>query len=62
MEIIRGIRNVHLSMACTILSVVFFLAGGVAFNQSAFYGAVFIVLALVLFCMSVFFRMKKTGR
>jgi len=47
-------------MACTILSVVFFLAGGVAFNQSTFNGSVFILLAIVLFCMSVFFRMKNS--
>jgi hypothetical protein len=32
-----------------------FYGGGVAFNQSAFYGGVFIILAIVLFFLAVYF-------
>jgi hypothetical protein len=56
MESIRGIPNKYLYMACIFLSFLMFFAGGVAFNQNPFYGGVFIILAIVLFFISVRIR------
>jgi hypothetical protein len=53
MDIIRGLPNKYLYATCLILSFLMFYAGGVAFNQSPFYGAVFFVLAVVLFFIAV---------
>jgi hypothetical protein len=61
MEIIRGIPNQYLYIGCTIVSMLFFYAGGTAFSQSPFYGALFIVLALVLFFTGVYFGRKSGG-
>jgi hypothetical protein len=55
METIRGIPNKYLYTACIVLSFLMFYGGGVAFNQSAFYGGVFIILAIVLFFLAVYF-------
>ena len=53
MEIVRGIPNKYLSVACTILSFVLFYAAGVAFGQSMFYGAVFLIVAILFFFVAV---------
>jgi ABC-type multidrug transport system permease subunit len=38
-----------------------FYAGGVAFNQSTFYGGLFMILAIILFFIAVYFgrRIQK---
>ncbi|MFA5269006.1 MAG: hypothetical protein WC379_13625 [Methanoregula sp.] len=63
MESIRGIPNKYLYIASIVLSFLMFYAGGVAFNQSPFYGGLFIILAIVLFIISVYFgrRIPKSG-
>jgi len=55
METIRGIPNKYLYAACLVLSFLMFYAGGVAFNQSPFYGGLFIVLGVALFFAAVHF-------
>jgi hypothetical protein len=53
MDSIRGIPARYLYIACAVLSFILFSAGGVAFNQNAFYGALFIVLAIVIFFLGI---------
>lgn len=55
MESVRGIPNKYLYTACIVLSFLMFYAGGVAFNQSPFYGGLFIILAILLFFIAVYF-------
>lgn len=55
MEKIRGIPNKYLAIGCLVLSFLLFSAGGTAFNQSAFYGALFMVVAVLLFFVGVHF-------
>lgn len=62
METIRGIPNKYLYAACLVLSFLLFWAGGTAFNQSPFYGAVFFVLAVVLFFAGVHFGRQHPDR
>lgn len=59
MESIRSIPNKYLYFACIVLSFLMFYAGGVAFNQSTFYGGLFIILAIVLFFISVYIGRKS---
>lgn len=49
------IPHSYLYAACIILSFIMFSAGGVAFEQSMFYGALFIILAVALFFLAVHF-------
>lgn len=58
---LRGIPNKYLYAACIVLSFLMFYAGGVAFNQSPFYGGLFIILAVLLFFLAVYFgrRIQK---
>jgi 4-hydroxybenzoate polyprenyltransferase len=58
METIRGIPNKYLAAACLIMTFLLFWAGGTAFNQSPFYGALFIIIAMVLFFVGVHFGKK----
>jgi hypothetical protein len=58
MDSIRGIPGRYLYIACLILSFILFSAGGVAFNQNAFYGALFIILAILLFIVGMHFGRK----
>jgi len=53
MDIIHNIPSKYLYAACLILSFLIFYAGGVAFDQSPFYGVSFFVLAVVLFFIAV---------
>ena len=53
MDSIRGIPGRYLYIACPVLSFILFSAGGVAFNQNAFYGALFIVLAILIFFLGI---------
>jgi len=55
MDKIRGIPNKYLTIACLALSFLLFSAGGTAFNQSPFYGALFIVVAVFLFFVGAHF-------
>jgi hypothetical protein len=53
MDSIRSIPDKYLYAACLALSFLMFSAGGVAFSQSPFYGAVFFILGVVLFFVAV---------
>jgi hypothetical protein len=53
MDSIRGVPARYLYRACLVLSFILFSAGGVAFNQNAFYGALFIILAIVIFFLGI---------
>jgi hypothetical protein len=55
METIRGMPNKYLAATCLAMTFLLFWAGGTAFNQSPFYGGLFIVIAMVLFFIGVHF-------
>ena len=55
METIRGIPNKYLAAACLAMTFLLFWAGGTAFDQSPFYGGLFMVSAMVLFFAGVHF-------
>jgi hypothetical protein len=61
METTGGMPNKYLSAACLILAFIFFVAGGMAFAQSMFYGVAFDIIGAVLFFTSVHFRRKDPG-
>lgn len=62
METIRGIPDKYLAAACLALTFLLFWAGGTAFNQSPFYGGLFMVLAVVLFFAGVHFGRQDPDR
>lgn len=53
MDSIRGVPGRYLYIVCAVLSFILFSAGGVAFSQNAFYGALFIVLAIIIFFLGI---------
>ncbi len=55
METIRGIPNKYLAAAFLVLSWLLFAAGGTAFNQSVFYGSLFIVTGVLMFFIGMHF-------
>jgi hypothetical protein len=61
METIRGIPNKYLYAACLAMAFVLFWAGGTAFDQSPFYGGLFIVMATLLFFASVYVGKQDRG-
>jgi lipopolysaccharide export LptBFGC system permease protein LptF len=60
MATFRIIPARYLYIACLVLSFIMFSAGGVAFNQNAFYGALFIILATLLFIVGMHFGRKES--
>jgi hypothetical protein len=62
MDSIRGIPTRYLYIACSVLSFILFSAGGVAFNQNVFYGALFIILAILLFIVGMHFGRKESDK
>jgi hypothetical protein len=60
MQILRGIPNKYLYAACLVLSFLLFSAGGTAFGQSPFYGGLFIVLAIFMFIVGMYFGRLDT--
>jgi hypothetical protein len=61
METTGGIPNKYLSAACLILAFILFVAGGMAFAQSIFYGMAFDIIGAVLFFTGVHFRRQDPG-
>jgi hypothetical protein len=59
MDTFRGIPARYLYIASSALSFIMFYAGGVAFNQNVFYGALFIVLAIVIFFLGIVIGKKS---
>jgi uncharacterized MnhB-related membrane protein len=57
---IHGVPGRYLYRACAVLSFILFSASGVAFSQNAFYGALFIILAIVIFFLGI--AVGKKGR
>ena len=62
MDSIRGVPARYLYRACLVLSFILFSARGVAFNQNAFYGALFIILAILLFIVGMHFGRKESDK
>ena len=58
-ETIRGIPNKYLTIACLALSFLLFSAGGTAFIQSPFYGALFMGIAVLLFFAGMHFGRQE---
>ena len=61
MDTFRGIRKTYLAAACLTLTFLLFTAGGIAFNQSPFYGAVFFIIAILLFFAGAYFGNPTAG-
>ncbi|OPX63719.1 MULTISPECIES: hypothetical protein [unclassified Methanoregula] len=61
MDTFRGIQKKYLTATCLVLTFLLFTAGGIAFNQSPFYGAVFFIIAILLFFVGAYFGNSLAG-
>jgi hypothetical protein len=59
MEIFRNIPRKYVAAACLALSFLLFAAGGTALSQSPFYGACFMIIAILLFFIGAYYGKQE---